>query len=272
MAVSAMAATTGKIAGRVTDASGTPLIGATVMIVGTSYGAMTDQNGEYFIINLQPGTYDVIGRMVGMGDQTMQGVSVLVDMTTRVDLTLNPVTVGSTVVTVTDQRGMITMSQSASVSVVSRDEIKTMPVAGVADIVGQQAGTSNQGGTLRVRGGRSGEVAYIVDGVAQMDPQTNVYDASIPLSAVAETAVMTGGFGAEYGNAQSGIINVVTREGGRSYSGSLSMNGNDFQSLGLASDWTWGHPGEWWAGDDFEGVQEFAGNNPAMFSEARLNA
>ena len=68
MATSAMAATTGKIAGRVTDASGTPLIGATVMIVGTSYGAMTDQNGEYFIINLQPGNYDVVGRMVGMGD------------------------------------------------------------------------------------------------------------------------------------------------------------------------------------------------------------
>ena len=280
MAVSAMAATTGKIAGRVTDASGTPLIGATVMIVGTSYGAMTDQNGEYFIINLQPGNYDVIGRMVGMGDQTMQGVSVLVDMTTRVDLTLNPVTVGSTVVTVTDQRGLITMGQSASVSVVSRDEIKTMPVAGVADIVGQQAGTSQQGGTLRVRGGRSGEVAYIVDGVAQMDPQTNTYDASIPLSAVAETSVMTGGFGAEYGNAQSGIINVVTREGGRNYSGSLSMNGNDFQTLGLASDWAWGYPGTWWPGDHFAADPdvpgsvgtEFAGNKPAMFAEARLNA
>ncbi len=271
MAVSAMATTTGKIAGRVTDATGTPLIGATVMIIGTSYGAMTDQNGEYFIINLQPGTYDLIGRMVGMGDQTMQGVSVLVDMTTRVDFSLNPAAAGTTLITVTDQRGMITMGQSQSVSVVSRDEIKTMPVAGVSDIVAQQAGISTQGGVIRSRGGRGGEVSYVVDGVSLVDPQTNTFDSSIPLSAIAETAVITGGFGAEYGNAQSGVIRVVTREGGRNYSGSLSMSGNDFQALGVASDWTWGYPGNWFPGRLYEGT-EFAGNKPGAFAAAVLEA
>lgn len=271
MAVSATATTTGKIAGRVTDATGTPLIGATVMIVGTSYGAMTDQNGEYFIINLQPGTYDVIGRMVGMAEQTMQGVQVLVDMTTRVDFQLNPMAVGDHVIVVTDQRGMITMGQSASISVVSRDEIRTMPVAGVSDIVSQQAGVSDRGGTLRVRGGRAGEVAYVVDGVSLVDPQSNTFDASIPLSAIAETAVITGGFGAEYGGAQSGVIRVVTREGGRNYSGSLSMSGNDFQALGLASGWEWGYPGTWFPGRLYPDT-EFAGSKPAVFADARLEA
>ena len=65
LALVAGAGTTGKIAGRVTDNSGNPLVGATVMIVGTQYGAMTDANGEYFIINLEPANYDLTANMVG---------------------------------------------------------------------------------------------------------------------------------------------------------------------------------------------------------------
>lgn len=272
----ATAGTTGKIAGRVTDADGNPLVGATVMVVGTSFGAMTDPNGEYFIINLQPGTYDLQARMVGMGEQTKQGASVLVDMTTRMDFVLNPEAVGSTVITVTDQRGMILRDVTSSVSVVSREEIRTMPVAGIADVVNQQAGAIDDG-QLHLRGGRGGEVAYVVDGVTQVDPNGNAADQSLPLSAVAETSVITGGFGAEYGNAQSGIINVVTREGGDDFTGSLSMNGNDFAALGLSDDWTWGYPGGWYAGPSFDGedgglYRRFGNNKPAGFAEARLTA
>jgi outer membrane receptor protein involved in Fe transport len=251
VAVSAMAGTTGKIAGRVTDNSGTPLVGATVLIVGTSYGAMTDANGEYFIINLQPGTYTLEARMVGMATTTMEDVQVVTDLTTRTDFTLNISTVGETFITVTDQRGMILRDVTSSVQVVSRDEIKTMPVAGIADVVNQQAGATNRGG-LHMRGGRTGEVVYLVDGVSQVDPITNVFNSDVPMSSVAETSVISGGFGAEYGNAQSGVINIVTREGGNSYTGEVSVNGNNWEALGMASDWTWSHPGP--------------------FREARLNA
>ncbi len=277
VSLAATAGTTGKIAGRVTDSDGEPLIGATVMITGTAYGAMTDANGEYFIINLQPGTYTLMSRMVGMGEQTKEGASVIADMTTRMDFVLNPEAVGNTVITVTDQRGMILRGVTSSVSVVTRDEIRTMPVAGIADVVNQQAGAVDHGG-LHMRGGRGGEVSYVVDGVTQTDPNGNVSDQSLPLSAVAETSVISGGFGAEYGNAQSGIINVITREGGNRYSGSIGMNGNDFDALGIAEDWTWGYPGTWWAGPSFDGeapngdepLQEFGGNKPADFAEARL--
>ncbi len=282
VSLAATAGTTGKIAGRVTDTDGQPLIGATVMITGTAYGAMTDSNGEYFIINLQPGTYNLLSRMVGMGEQTKEGASVIADMTTRMDFVLDPEAVGNIVITVTDQRGMILRGVTSSVSVVTRDEIRTMPVAGIADVVSQQAGAVDRGG-LHMRGGRGGEVSYVVDGVTQTDPNGNVSDQSLPLSAVAETSVISGGFGAEYGNAQSGIINVITREGGNRYSGSIGMNGNDFDALGISEDWTWGYPGEWFAGRHFDGLdnlsgepdplelqREFAGNKPADFAEARL--
>ncbi|MCK5117262.1 MAG: carboxypeptidase regulatory-like domain-containing protein, partial [Candidatus Aegiribacteria sp.] len=109
VALSVTAGTTGKIAGRVTDTSGNPLIGATVMVVGTSYGAMTDANGEYFIINLQPGIYSISASMVGMSNKTAEGVAVVVDQTSPMNFSLDPATVGSTTITVTDSRGMIMM-------------------------------------------------------------------------------------------------------------------------------------------------------------------
>jgi len=158
VALSVTAGTTGKIAGRVTDNSGNPLIGATVMVVGTSYGAMTDANGEYFIINLQPGTYSVAASMVGMSNKTAEGVAVVVDQTSPMNFSLDPATVGSTTITVTDSRGMIMMDATESFQVIGREEISTMPVAGIADIVNRQAGSTDRGG-LHMRGGRAGQVS-----------------------------------------------------------------------------------------------------------------
>lgn len=254
VAFGAMAGTTGKIAGRVTDRNGQPLVGAAVLIVGTPYGAMTDANGEYFIINLEPGEYTLRAQMVGMSMKEAQGVEVLVDMTTRMDFTLDPEAVGNTVFVVTGDRAMILRDLTQSVHVVSRDEIKTMPVAGIQDVVNRQAGSVDRGG-LHMRGGRSGEVVYLVDGVAQVDPTSNVFNSDIPMSAVAETSVISGGFGAEYGNAQSGVVNIVTREGGNEYTGSAEFSGNDWQALGLDDGWTF--------------VTDWDDAGP--FSEARLN-
>ncbi len=263
VALSVTAGTTGKIAGRVTDTSGNPLIGATVMVVGTSYGAMTDANGEYFIINLQPGIYSIEAMMVGMSKMTAEGVVVIVDQTSPMNFSLDPATVGSTTITVTDSRGMIEMATTENVHVVGRDEIRTMPVAGIADVINRQAGATNREG-LHMRGGRSGEVTYMVDGVAQMDPTFNTFTSNVPLSGVAETAVISGGFGAEYGNAQSGVVNIITREGGRDYTGSVSWNGNDWQKIGLVDDWTWG-------GTSIDDPTEWRWSNVSPFSEARTN-
>ena len=264
VALSATAGTTGKIAGRITDGSGEPLIGATVMVVGTSYGAMTDANGEYFIINLQPGEYDVQARMVGMQDQTKTGVSVIVDQTSPLNFSLSQGTVGETFIQVSGSRDAILFNTSESVSVVGRDEIRTLPVAGIADVINRQAGATNRGG-LHMRGGRSGEVVYLVDGVAQIDPTNNVFNSDIPMSAVAETSIISGGFGAEYGNAQSGVVNIVTREGSGSYHGEISANGNDWEALGLASDWHWGGV------DPAQPDSEWRWSNVGPFSEARIN-
>ncbi len=158
--------------------------------------------------------------------------------------------------------------------VIGTDEIRTMPVAGIIDIVELQTGVTDCGSrrgeissfgdvcinsyliktsalsastehSLHFRGGRSGEVLYIIDGVTHVDPIDNSFSSDIPLSSIYKTAVTTGGFGAEYGNAQSGIVDIVTREGGSSCHGGISFSGNDWESLGLASDWAWHRSTPW---------------------------
>lgn len=263
----ASAGTTGKIAGRVTDEQGNPLVGATVLVLDTSYGAMTDPNGEYFIINLQPGEYNLQARMVGMGSIEAQGIQVISDLTTRRDFSLSTTVEGITVITVTDQRGMILRDVTTSLHVVGRDEIKTMPVSGVQDVVSRQAGTINRGG-LHFRGGRAGEQVFMVDGIAQMDPVGNWFTDDIPLSAITETSIISGGFGAEYGNAQSGVINIVTREGSSDYTGELMFTGNNWNSLGI------GDPLGWSSLDfDTSATDEtiFVPTGGGPFRESRLN-
>lgn len=66
----------GSISGYVCDARGNPLVGATVMVVGTSHGAMTDAYGEYFIEDLEPGEYSLQASMVGMSSRTIEGIRV----------------------------------------------------------------------------------------------------------------------------------------------------------------------------------------------------
>ena len=75
----------GSISGHVCDTSGNPLVGATVMVVGTAFGAMSDPNGEYMIEGLAPGVYSIQARMVGMGARTIEGITVIEGMNTNYD-------------------------------------------------------------------------------------------------------------------------------------------------------------------------------------------
>ena len=228
---SAFAGTTGTIAGQVRDTSEAPVIGASVMIEDTPLGAVTDANGEYFIHGLIPGSYTVTARMVGKSDFTKEGVSVVADQITRIDFVLDSEAVGWTVVQVTDQRNLILQDVPSTIVVIDAEEINTMPVAGVLDLVDRQAGIISRGGGIHVRGGRVGEVAFLLDGIPLRSPITNVFVVSIPLAAISEASVITGGFGSEYGNAMSGIVNLVSMEGGDEYSGTMRYRGGDFISL-----------------------------------------
>ena len=216
------AGNTGKIDGNIVDENGKPLPFTNVIIVGTSLGATSNQDGYYFIINIPPGTYNVKASYVGYASSILTGVVVSVDRTTKVDFNLNPETLNLNEVVVVANQPLVIKDKTSSSAIISADQIKELPVAELKDIVKLQAGVVvGVDGSIHIRGGRSNEISYLVNGISVTDPYSGQQGVQVENNAVQELNVISGTFNAEYGQAQSGIINIVTKEGGDKYSGSI---------------------------------------------------
>lgn len=206
-------AVTGKISGRVTDLStGEALIGANVILEGTSMGAATDINGYYVILNISPRAYTLRAMMIGYAPVNYTEVQVNVDLTTTVDFGLTVETIQGEEVTVISERKAIRQDVASSQVNISKDRIEDLPVTSVAGVIGLQAGVEG----MSVRRGGTDELAVMLDGASLKDDRTGEPILGIPLSSVQEIMITSGGFSAEYSDLQAGVINVVTREGGLS--------------------------------------------------------
>lgn len=217
---------TGKLAGKITDArTGDPLPGANILFVGTELGAATNARGEYFILNIVPGTYDVRVSFVGYATETVSGVRVVAGITKELNVDLAEATAELKEITVTSERTFFEQKATNTVKVVDKDDIARLPVRGVQKIASLQAGvviTEGSGGvdgnaTINVKGGRGNEVLYIVDGVIQNDAYWGATFNQVSNSAIEQLSFQIGGFEAKYGQAQSGIVNVTTKSGASSY-------------------------------------------------------
>ncbi len=201
----------GKIAGRVTDQStGEVLPGVNVVIQGTTQGSATDTDGYYVILNVAPGTYDLRATFIGYTAEVIQGVRVKIDQTTTVDVSLGQEAIGIEEVVVTAARPVVEVDVSNSRASIGAEEIQELPVASVEGAIGLQAGILNG---LDIRGSGSDQLSFMVNGLTLRDSRDNSPFTIISLTAIQEVQVQTGGFNAEYGNVQSGIVNVVTKEG-----------------------------------------------------------
>lgn len=226
---------TGAVIGTLTDTSGSPVIGASVLIVGTQSGCMTDAAGQYYIPRLSPGEYSVTARMVGMAPVTVNCVIIVSDQNSVIDIEMQPETAGSITITVTGQRNLVLATIPSTIHMVDRKQIETLPATGLIDVIQSQPGVSARGGEIHIRGGRSGEVDFLLEGASMRSPITNGYAATIPLAAIAEASTITGGFEAEYGNALSGIVKIVAREGGEEYQGNLTASSGNNTAFGMES-------------------------------------
>lgn len=220
---SLFAQTTGKIAGRVTDAStGQPIPGATIRLEGSGRGNVADANGRYFIINVEARSYTVVASFVGYQTKKVASVRVSVDRTTEVNFQLAEEDTNTEVI-VSAERNMVEKDRTSASAKVSGEEIALLPVDSFIKAVGLQAGiTKDAGGGLHIRGGRSSEVKYYVDGVVVSNPFFNGLATPVENTAVQEVEVISGTFNAEYGQANSGIVNIVTKSGGDTFAGSFS--------------------------------------------------
>ncbi|NQV15154.1 TonB-dependent receptor [bacterium] len=219
------AGTSGKIIGRVTDVStGEPLIGVNVFLPATGQGAATDLNGRYLILNTPPGEYELRCSMIGYSEQVIEGIRVMVDLTTTQDIKMTLSIIEGDVVTVTADRSMIQADITHAQANISAEELEALPVESFQAAVSLQAGVVvDAGGAIHIRGGRSSEVGYLIDGI----PVTNSYGQNMGVgienNAIQELQVISGTFNAEYGQAMSGIINIITKDGSlNKYSGELT--------------------------------------------------
>lgn len=264
------AGTGGKIAGVVKSAeTGEALAGATVTVMGTTAATATDLDGEFYLINLPVGDYNVKVELIGYQAEIRSQVKVLLDLTTPIEFELVAVPMElDQVVTVRAERPLIQKDMTASTETITKEELSVLPHSrNLDDILLNMTGTvEDEYGQLHVRGGRDGQVTYYLDGMPVHDQFYNSLGTRITPEALEEISLSTGGFSAEYGEALSGVVNALTQEGTSRYGGTLKL------SDGMTEPWDVhsGTFGKAARNDNYYGVLNFSGPIP-MFQAQRAN-
>lgn len=197
----------------VDDQTEEPLAAVNVVIEGTPYGGTTNAEGFYLIRNIPAGEHTVRFSFVGYRPLRMEEVAILPSLRTVVDVRLEPAEVQMSPLTVTADRPLIQKDVTGTMHRVGSVAIQNLPVDTVQEMVELQPGVTAGG---HVRGGRSTETLYVMDGLPVQDPVSGGAAAGVPRAAITELNVHTGGFDTEFGNALSGVVHIITRRGGNS--------------------------------------------------------
>ena len=219
------AGATGKLTGYVNDNQGKPLAGVNIYLDGTAIGTASDENGRYLIINIPAAPYTVIVSYVGYQTIKMTDVILNADRTTSLNFDMVVSAVEGDEVIVEAKRPVIVKDQTATTTTIESATMNNMPVNNISDVLSTMAGVmQNHGGNYIVgggyhfRGGRAGEITYLVDGFVVENALYGGMGLDISRNAISEISMITGAFNAEYGEATSGVINIVTKEGKSNYS------------------------------------------------------
>ncbi len=221
----------GKLEGIVKDA-GTKdnLPGVNIMLKGTYYGAATGFDGKYSIDKINPGTYTVEVTLIGYKTMQYTGIKILANKTTQLNIEMSEtvLTMEQDVVVV-GEKPLVEVDETQSKRTITRQDIEVAVIENIKDLVTQQSGVVQSDNEIHIRGGRSYENAFLLDGVSVQDPLAGTgFGLQLSSSSIEEVEVITGGYNAEYGDATSGVVNVRTREGSDKYSGAISYKRDNF--------------------------------------------
>ena len=214
----------GKIRGRVVDStSKNPLAGANVLVlpVGSGRGTMTNENGEFVLPNLMTGRYNVKVSYMGYASTTIQDIDVSPGGTTEILFSLTIEAIEGQEVNVVAESMENTINIKTVVSQVkySGEQLYKMPVSNFTDVIANAGGVvkteAGRSRGIHMRGGRSGEVAFYVDGILTNDPVDRSQGVQIDKEAIDVLTISKGGFSAEFGEAMSGIVTVITKSGSK---------------------------------------------------------
>ena len=197
------------IEGKISDQeSGEPIIYGTVALYKNGVlitGTETDDNGNYAISNIDPGTYDINASYVGYQAKTVEGVILLAGKNTRVDIEISSGTVLDQVVIVEYKVPLVEQDNTTKGGIVTGEQIRNLPMKNINSLAATASGVSSFGGeSVAIRGSRTNATDYYVDGIrvsANMVPQTEIE----------QLQVITGGVEARYGDVTGGIISITTK-------------------------------------------------------------
>lgn len=258
----AVFAQTGGIKGVITDAeTGETLIGATVLITGTSFGTATGIDGDYEIDKIRPGEYSVRITYIGFETVLLTAIKVEAGEFTELDYKLKPkvLTSGEEIVVI-GERPIFDVEKSTTSATISRKDIEAAPVRKVEDAVSLQSGVIKDPTGLYIKGGRAYETGYVVDGVSAQDPLAGTgFGLDLGANSFSNIEVITGGVGAEYGDVTSGVVSVKTRNGGDTYEGSFSHKRDNFGSNVMDNQANY-----------FQDIYEFSIGGPGVLAEKIL--
>ena len=223
-------ANTGTIKGVILDEqTGEPLIGATVLVVGTYRGASADLDGNFEFLKMKPGDYSLKFTFIGFGEKQYNGVTVKAGETTTLNVKMLPASQTLEGVTIVGNKSIVNLESASTEVKISREEIKEMNVRDVQELAAMQTGVNKTPDGLQIRGARVYETRYVVDGISAQDPLAGTgFGVDVSSSSIESLNIITGGVGAEYGDGSSGIISTTIREGGETIEISGSWQRDNF--------------------------------------------
>lgn len=221
----------GTLEGRISDkANGEGLPSAVIRLVGTRIGTVSDHEGYYTIQGLASGSYDVEVSLLGYRKVLVKQVQIVALRPTRIDIRLEASTIDLQGVEIIAHRQFIQRDIPATAYAISSLKLDQLPVTSIKDVMALQPGVTIEG---NVRGGKTQEVLYLIDGMPIQDFMKGGSSADIPKSAISEINIYTGGFDVEYGNALSGVVNIMTKSGDNEQFTGLRLEKDDW----FAGDW-----------------------------------
>ncbi len=211
---SVLAQEAGSILGRVVGSeTGEPLANVRIELVGPPGATLSGEDGRFILVGVPAGDRTVRISLIGYRSLTVDGVFVRAGRSVRLDPELAPEALELPGVTAeVDRIRLIEPEISATHEVVLGRELRELPADNVAEVVELAPGVSDG----HFRGGRVGQEVYVIDGLEfknQLEASSSGSGLELPPTSLQELEVLTGGIGAQYGNALSGVVRYVTRRG-----------------------------------------------------------
>lgn len=240
----------GRISGKVIDKqTGEPMIGANIIVQGTQFGAASDANGEYLITLLPAGTYTMRASYIGYQDVTINNIRVVSGLTSEVNFDLTSSNISTNVVVIVAKKPLIQKSATNAIRVISSDDINSLPTRDFNAIVALQPGIVRLNGNTYIRGSRADATGYTVEGADVKNILSRNGGALVNLTpdAMAEVLVQAGGYTAEFGNANAGIVSSDFKTGSSVYHATLRAETDNFGN----------YPGDTFLGTHSSGYSDY---------------